>query len=240
MQLVSSGCLPPLLALLTDSQLPDHTQERVASLTLEAVGVRSGVVSRAACLRLAYAMCSMRSPQLSAADSVILCHVSCVVCLSVGGPAAAEWAAGAGPGPAARPLWEEGACSRCCGGDVHCGAHGAGRVAGLHWAHSAASRWARGRSAGWGPGPPLAVPHDMSYSHWLNFALVSSESCIAHEMRTAERCAEDFMLLAPSAGRCHCVTTYSAGHAAAAERGSVFQTHCNVVAKGPLSSQAGS
>ncbi len=45
MQLVSSGCLPPLLALLTDPRLPDHTQERVASLTLEAVGVRSGVVS---------------------------------------------------------------------------------------------------------------------------------------------------------------------------------------------------
>ena len=73
MQLVSCGCLPPLLALLTDPQLPDHTQERVASLTLEAVGVRSGVVSLSVHILTASMQRCMRSPQLSAAD--VTCHM---------------------------------------------------------------------------------------------------------------------------------------------------------------------
>lgn len=79
MQLVSSGCLPPLLALLTDPRLPDHTQERVASLTLEAVGVRSGVVSLPVhMLAISCVLCAvlMRSPHLAAADRTILLHVS--------------------------------------------------------------------------------------------------------------------------------------------------------------------
>ena len=157
MQLVSSGCLPPLLALLNDPQLPDHTQERVASLTLEAVGVRSGVVSLPVHM-LASRMCHAQPAPLCCRlyHPCPTSHVQCCrVCLPVGGPAAAQWAAGAGPGPAAWPLWQESACSGCCGGHVRSGAHGVGGVAGLHWAHSAAPRWARGRQAGWGPLPPL-------------------------------------------------------------------------------------